>query len=736
MSYTAEQLYQLLPAFYRVQDAEQGEPLKALLEVIAEQVGVIDKDISRLFQNWFIETCDEWVVPYIGDLLGVKGLHPVSKATYSLRAYVANTLRYRRRKGTATMLEQLARDITGWPARAAEFFKLLETTQYINHIRLDNHRTPDLRKVNSLELLDTPFDTIAHTVDVRHIKSCRGKHNIPNIGIFLWRLQAFPANWAPALDHGNGKFSFSQLGNDIPLFNPPKTETEITHLAEEINVPGLLRRLPLYQELEARREALVDNLTRKYNYFGPDDSQEVTYPSVFKIIYLDNNLHPVTVPADEILICNLEDWHLPPSTKTYKNTDGNNVDRTITAAVDPVLGRLTFADHTVSQVQVSYTYGFSSEVGGGCYQRDSEPIPGGFQIYEIGENSSMSQTIQDALVSWEQDGSNNAVLLITDSRTYEESINIVIPAGIVLEIRAADEQYPLLKLTNPFTIMGETAAADKSKAKLILDGLRISGERLEISDGDLGYLKIRHCTLVPGLSLNPDSSPVSPGQVSLFTDSGNTDLKVTIERSICGGIQLLDTHDLEIRESIIQGLKPPGEKPIAIEGPQQRVGPNLVVESSTIMGEVSARMIQLAANSIFTGIVKAELTQMGCVRFCYIPLDSQVPRRYRCQPNLAIKKEIEAAEKIQSPLPDTEKDKIEESILAWLKPVFTDPYYGMPGYAQLGLNCPKEIYEGAEDGSEMGVFQHLHQPQREANLRASLEEYLPANMEAGIFFVN
>jgi hypothetical protein len=103
---TAEKLYRLLPAFYRVRDAEQGEPLKALFSVIAEQVDVIDQDISRLFRNWFIETCDEWVVPYIGELLGVRGVHPVSESTYSLRAFVANTLRYRRRKGTATMLEQ------------------------------------------------------------------------------------------------------------------------------------------------------------------------------------------------------------------------------------------------------------------------------------------------------------------------------------------------------------------------------------------------------------------------------------------------------------------------------------------------------------------------------------------------------------------------------------------------------------------------------------------------------
>jgi hypothetical protein len=36
----------------------------------------------------------------------------------------------------------------------------------------------------------------------------------------------------------------------------------------------------------------------------------------------------------------------------------------------------------------------------------------------------------------------------------------------------------------------------------------------------------------------------------------------------------------------------------------------------------------------------------------------------------------------------------------------------------------------------MGVWRHLQQPHRLANLQVSLEEYLPAAMEAGIFFVN
>jgi hypothetical protein len=59
---------------------------------------------------------------------------------------------------------------------------------------------------NPLELIDTPFDTAAHTVDVRRIANRRGKHNIPNVGIFLWRLQAYPLLKGDAFAHGSGRF--------------------------------------------------------------------------------------------------------------------------------------------------------------------------------------------------------------------------------------------------------------------------------------------------------------------------------------------------------------------------------------------------------------------------------------------------------------------------------------------------------------------------------------------------
>ena len=69
---SSDRLYQLLPAIYRIRDAEQGEQLRALLSLISDELASVEADIQGLYENWFVETSDEWVVPYIGDLLGVR----------------------------------------------------------------------------------------------------------------------------------------------------------------------------------------------------------------------------------------------------------------------------------------------------------------------------------------------------------------------------------------------------------------------------------------------------------------------------------------------------------------------------------------------------------------------------------------------------------------------------------------------------------------------------------------
>ena len=137
---------------------------------------------------------------------------------------------------------------------------------------------------------------------------------------------------------------------------------------------------------------------------------------------------------------------------------------------------------------------------------------------------------------------------------------------------------------------------------------------------------------------------------------------------------------------------------------------------------------------IFTDQVIAEQRHAGCVRFSFVPVNSITPQRYRCQPDLAIQTAIEKAEKA-APLTPAQRAAITAQVQARVVPSFTSIHYGDPGYAQLRLGCPIEIRTGADDGSEMGVFCHLKQPQRETNLRIRLEEYLPFGLNPGVIYV-
>src|SRR5688572_21201246 len=156
---TAERLYQLLPSVHRLRDAQQGHALRDLVSLLAREFEVLEEDVEQLHDDQFIETCADWVVPYLGDLIGYRPLHGVVPRVASSQAEVAHTIGYRRRKGTVAMLEQLARDVTGWPARAVEFFEQLAATQYMNHTRLHAQATADLRSLPRMLSAHGDFNT-------------------------------------------------------------------------------------------------------------------------------------------------------------------------------------------------------------------------------------------------------------------------------------------------------------------------------------------------------------------------------------------------------------------------------------------------------------------------------------------------------------------------------------------------------------------------------------------------
>ena len=274
-------------------------------------------------------------------------------------------------------------------------------------------------------------------------------YNIPNIGLFLWRLQAFPVVMSPAFNHGDGKFSFNQLGYDMPLFNYHKTEASDEHLSEEINISGPIRRMVLY-----------DDRIADYYYSRKDINDK-------SIMIERDDLGAVDI--DNVVVCDLTDWqHRPP-------LDSEKV------AIDPVLGRIIFPSGIIPKsVHVSYYYGFSREVGGGFYSRSGyheefkDDSVSGIELekevsYYISKKGPI-KTINEAIKRWEiaADKKQSSIFEITDSEIYEEDLTALsLPAKITLEIRSSKKQRPLIRLMSPLKITGETDSS------FILDGLLI-----------------------------------------------------------------------------------------------------------------------------------------------------------------------------------------------------------------------------------------------------------------------
>lgn len=376
-----ERLYKLLPAIYRIRDEELNHgTLRALLGVIEKEIIQIEDDIENLYENWFIETCDEWVVPYIGDLLDVK-LYSKGFRTFGeeRRAYIANTLALRSRKGTVPILEQLVFDVTGWRARVVENFKSIATTQNINNIR------PEVVTVNLRKL----SQNFARTLDIRR-NSGEGSVNLGSINILIWRLKSYPIERVTArlyLNQNSGQFyTFSPLGEDIPLFNQPQTETEITSLAKPINLPAALEfdRAAIIAELDARRQGIDDD-----GYFNSD--------TPVLEIFADNEL----IKPEEILINDLTNWEVPASNFQPK------------VVIDLKLGRLAFATETAPKiVEVSYSYAFSNNIGGGSYDRSQSLL------------NSISRS--ESRITWdvEQSTSTNENPLLTAVQGWNKNVKI------------------------------------------------------------------------------------------------------------------------------------------------------------------------------------------------------------------------------------------------------------------------------------------------------------------------
>ena len=763
-----DRLYNLLPEYYRAADATAGGVLRELLQVISGQVDVVQADIGQLYRNWFIETCQDWVVPYVGDLVGYQPLSMGEAAASTTaegqrldqavegRADVARTVATRRRKGTLSVLIELAADVARWPARAAEFRTQLDVTQSVNHVRLDRGRTADLRAGDLLDDADGPFGALAHVAEVARASSARraGRYDIPNLGLFVWRLGCYSVTRAPAYcwDQARNQYSFSILGNDAPLMTSPAERGRLTEPAE-VDVPAWIR-----------RRWFAANV---HDYYGAQASVS---------IWRDRP-GGTPIPVSDIVPADLSGW-------TYRPRPGQ-------VAVDPVLGRIAFPPGSppTRGVWVSYHYGFSSDMGGGEYLR-ARPAIGGRRVYTVGSGG-QSATIMAAVNRWRagkatDPTAQDAVIEVLDSEVYSEAIDIPLDEGDHLELRAAPGTRPVIMLLDRYAnrpdamqvrgtgqpngpvasgqdapvaggpdgpaaggpdgpagepplpqVSGTTGCVQYPNPSLptfVLDGFMVTGRSLLVT-GPVARVTVRHCTLVPGWSLECDCTARRGEEPSI--ELTGTPAKLIVDHAIIGSIQVTldepagDPVQIDAQDSILDATS--ATLP-AISGPEGGYAYAVVrLRRCTVIGTVLVHVLALGDNTIFAGLLRVARRQQGCVRFCWIEPGSRTPGRYECQPDL-VQQAVSAAVQQQTlPQSDLAADQAAETDR--VRPRFNSLRYGSPVYCQLAQDCAPEITSGADDESELGAFHDLFQPQRLANLNDRLQDFTPADMNSAVFIV-
>lgn len=553
-------LYKRLPEIYRIKDSEQEPPgqLESYLSLMEEVFSEIHKNIEFLYNDLFIETCDDWVIPYIGDLLGTSHL---KGEAWSLRADVADTIALRRRKGTIGAIELLTYDLTKWGVHCVELREKLLWNQHLNHQRPDRGGKPvygekeipgdaekavsrnqairggtvTLRDPALLTLLDSPFDPFAHLTDLK-VPACGAiRYNLPNLAIFLWRLKDYRvrvtkpvlANLVDLSLIAKGDeaafiacFDIHPLGRPVRLFNTYRFDPEI-------------RPLPAVRIDETPNPIPVARLTRGSAAGRPEE-----YVSAETYDHNDTSLESLDISDVGLQL------HLPEdSFSDYKWAfRGDNLcawekgiapplkDREI--AIDPVIGRIMVGVNTseeadaLDHILVTYTYGAVGPVGAHPVGRSTvdtwndEPVEK--RTVNFHDNPS---GLQDALIDI-QNSTSPILIEIQDSMVHELDLGAVsgtadeggnpsLQLNSSLIIKASDNQRPIIRLVRPlrFRPTNVKGASEEEQAQFdaVMSGITVRLEGLYLARGTgfptnqpliarcaLNRLEIIGCTLDPG----------------------------------------------------------------------------------------------------------------------------------------------------------------------------------------------------------------------------------------------
>lgn len=687
----AEKLWTLLPAIYRaedpVDDPAANGPLREIVDRLGAQTAIVRRSIDRLWEDQSIETCDDWVIDYIGELLATN-LVPSLDAR-GKRADVGKTIYYRRRKGTVAVLEELAGDITGWSVRVVEMFRRLGRTRHgldpAIGLRADpstargtlqreegliGQRTStsaggfaDLRSVHGASLTNSAFDEYFHTADVRRGRGAVGRYNIPHLGVFVWRLKSLPVAGVTAVHDATcvNQWTFDPTGREIALFaagDRTYGDQWVSPLEQE--VPGPIS-----------RDLLQVAFTELYRI---DDAAHSL--AVYRYVGGPPGLDYDLVTASEIS----QDPRRP----------------TGRFSIDPTRGKIIAAFGVADGIyRVDYRHGFASEIGAGGYDRRVPFVPRAQPALvalplPVVRVPSSQLGIDEALAALTAAPVTGSVV-IDNSLTYDAVVDVGPIAAVT--IRVTNFCRPLVRSTKPrWVFEGKDAAST-----LTLDGLFTSGGIDIVLTGTFARVSLVCCTLDPGRADGAgwanavDGKQLAPSHLRI---EGNV-RDLVIDRCILGPITATDTFGAEtltITDSIVQAT-----------GDELALGLTngvIILSRCTILGASQVHRIDVS-ESILHGFANVDDVQHGCVRFTAWTAGSSLPRKY-------------------------ESVRIEPAA-----DLFGSRDFGNAAYAQVSTPDPA-ILEGAVDGSEMGAFSREKAAIKERSILIKYQEYLPLGLEPAI----
>jgi hypothetical protein len=756
-------LFRRLPAIYQERDAEpdsQGQ-FEAYIGLMDEVLNAIDADIEAFYHDHFIETCDDWVIPYIGDLLGVSHLKGDS---WTLRADVARTVALRRRKGTLGAVEQLAFALTGWAAHAVEMRERMVWDQHLNHLRPDRgglpfpaphhiahpvpHGTVNLRDPGVPSFLGSAFDPFARVADVKPTRGVQPRPNLPNLAVFLWRLKDYQVPVAapvrvgtvgqPATNPGDApvaaRFVIHPLGRQMRLFNTFR-----------------------FDERDPRRLALPDRTPGPMPAARLDDGPPTGNPAEYIAVDIYAGGRPDDPGADAVGLI----IHLPanPFAGTAWTTRGANLCawedsisrplQTREIVVDPIHGRLLLGiednareRRALGRLRVSATTGAPGPTGAHPVARPPTVAIWQEQATEVRRvTAHPGGTSLRTALSGLSDAGPPVIVEIADSMTHQLNLSDIDDIGDEggkptirlarpLWIRALSGQRPVIILRQPLRlrpvdVTGPDAETLTRTLDVRLEGLFITVRNAPTAGRAIVEQAAVNRLTLDGVTLDPaghvaldgtDAGTRQPPQAAFALDNrfGFADASesadfaerpaIVLKRCITGPIRIDDAYTLEATDSIIDGGSGVGDPTprlaiSALDDPETDWGPDMRFSGVTVFGRARLKAAD-GTGGIWVHALRVRDHQSGCLSHSYLRgVGDRLPPHHA-------------------------------SIFGTSAPLaFTSHVFGTPGYGQLArVRADRRLHDEGPNADQMGAFGYLLNTHRWKNLSIRLREFTPVGV--------